>query len=429
MDAARMAHGSKSRRRRWGALSRAALLIAAVALTLLCFEAPVSQAASKDLAPTPYMGWDTYFAFSSRYDEATVLEQASYLISSGLERDGYRLIWLDVGWWKGTRDSAGNITVPATEWPHGLAWLTHTLHAEGFKVGLYTDAGSTGCGGKPAGSYGHYQQDVNQFAAWGFDAVKVDFCGGDDRHLVPKTAYTAFHEAIVHNASHRPMLLDICVFPLPGQAGHGYPPFSRSAFSSYTFGPSDGTSWRTDTDVGNPVAVTFAGVLRNMDADATEPSAAGPGHWNDPDYLGPDHGMNAAQFQTQFSMWSMLAAPLMISDNLSNMSAASYATVTNKQMIAIDQDRLGRQATEVAADGDGEIFNKPLEHGQYAIALLDRGAAPITLSTTLRAIGVPAASSYTLADVWDGTSSTTTGAISVSIAPYSTVVYRVTPAG
>jgi alpha-galactosidase len=407
------------------------LSLAASALAAACLAAPAAstaQASTKVLAATPYMGWDTYFGFSSHYDEATVLEQASYLVTSGLERDGYRLIWLDVGWWKGTRDAAGNITVNPTAWPHGMAWLAQTLHAEGFQVGLYTDVGSVGCGAGTAGSYGHYQQDVNQFARWGFDAVKVDFCGGDARRLVPSTTYAAFHNAIVHNSSHRPMMLDICVFPLPGQAGDGYPPFSRSAFSSYTFGPSDGTSWRTDTDVGNPVAVTFAGVLRNMDADATEPSAAGPGHWNDPDYLGPDRGMSAAQFQTQFSMWSMLAAPLMISDNLTNLAAASYATVTNKQMIAIDQDRLGRQATEVGASGNGEIFKKVLEHGDYAVALLNRGATPISLSTTMKAIGIPAASSYTLASVWDGTSSTTTGTIGATIAPYSTVVYRVTPA-
>ena len=105
--------------------------------------------------------------------EAKVLQQASELVSLGLERRGYRYVWLDVGWWHGTRATGGEITVDERQWPHGLAWLTHTLHASGFLVGLYTDAGPDGCGGGGEGSYGHYQQDANTFAAWGFDAVKV----------------------------------------------------------------------------------------------------------------------------------------------------------------------------------------------------------------------------------------------------------------
>ncbi len=111
------------------------------------------------LAPTPYMGWDTYFAFGSHYNEATVLEQASQMRTKGLLKDGYRYLWLDVGWWQGTRNAAGEITVSPSQWPHGMAWLTRTLHETGLKVGLYTDAGSEGCGGKGQGSYGHYQQE------------------------------------------------------------------------------------------------------------------------------------------------------------------------------------------------------------------------------------------------------------------------------
>ncbi len=252
----------------------------------------VASAASV-LAATPYMGWDTYFALGGKYSEATVLQQASELISLGLRQRGYRYVWLDVGWWHGTRAANGQIIVSPTQWPHGLAWLTRTLHAAGFLVGLYTDAGPNGCGGARQGSYGHYQQDVNTFAAWGFDAVKVDFCGGAEYGLSPAAAYSAFHAAIAANSSRRSMLLSICNFLQPEQYGDGAPPLSESAFSSYSFGPSVGNSWRTDTDVGFPGNVPFADVLRNMDADAASPQAAGPGHWNDPDYLAPDQGMSA----------------------------------------------------------------------------------------------------------------------------------------
>ncbi|HEY3970855.1 MAG TPA: glycoside hydrolase family 27 protein, partial [Solirubrobacteraceae bacterium] len=296
--------------------------------------ADARASAARVLAATPYMGWDTYFALGGKYSEATVLQQASQLISLGLSQRGYRYVWLDVGWWHGTRAANGQIVVSSTQWPHGMRWLASTLHSAGLRVGLYTDAGSTGCGGSHQGSYGHYQQDINTFAAWGFDAVKVDFCGGVARHLQPKAAYTAIHQAILRNASHRPMLLSICDFPEPGQI-KGEPSFGDSAFSSYTFGPSVGNSWRTDTDVGSPGYVTFQTVLRNLDADATHPEAAGPGHWNDPDYLGPDQGLSEAQFATQFSMWAMLAAPLMISGNLISLSSASATTVSNRAAIAI----------------------------------------------------------------------------------------------
>jgi len=384
-----------------------------------------STAATSVLAATPYMGWDTYFAFDRRYSEATVLGQASELISLGLERRGYRYVWLDVGWWHGTRNSGGEITVSPTQWPHGLAWLTRTLHAAGLFVGIYTDAGSNGCGGAGQGSYGHYQQDVNTFAAWGFDAVKVDFCGGAEYHLNPAAAYSAFHAAIAANSSHRPMLLSICNFLQPEQYGEGRPVLDESAFSSYGFGPSVGNSWRTDTDVGVPGDVSFVDVLRNMDADAAAPQAAGPGHWNDPDYLAPDQGMSAAQFATQLSMWAMLAAPLMISDDLRKISPASLAAVQNTEVRAIDQDPGGVQGTLLSSSGNGQVWEKPLIDGSRAVALLNRGSSATRIETTAAAIGLPLASSYALRNVWMHTTSSTRGSISAEVPGDSTVLLRV----
>ena len=373
------------------------------------------------------MGWDTYFALGGKYSEATVLQQASQLISLGLRRRGYRYVWLDVGWWHGTRAANGQITVSPTQWPHGLAWLTRTLHAAGFLVGLYTDAGPNGCGGAGQGSYGHYQQDVNTFAAWGFDAVKVDFCGGAEYGLNPAAAYSAFHAAIAANSSHRSMLLSICNFLQPEQYGEGEPPVSESAFSSYSFGPSVGNSWRTDTDVGFPGNVPFADVLRNMDADAASPQAAGPGHWNDPDYLAPDQGMSATQFRTQFSMWSMLAAPLMISDNLTKIGPSSLTAVQNSEVIAIDQDPGGVQATLLATSGNGQVWVKPLVGGSRAVALLNRGTSAVRISTSARVVGVSSAPSYTVRNLWTHSTSSSSGAISADVPGDSLVLLRVAP--
>jgi hypothetical protein len=379
------------------------------------------------LAATPYMGWDTYFALGGKYSEATVLRQASQLISLGLRQRGYRYVWLDVGWWHGTRAANGQITVSPTQWPHGLAWLTSTLHAAGFLVGLYTDAGPNGCGGAGQGSYGHYQQDVNTFAAWGFDAVKVDFCGGAEYGLKPAAAYSAFHAAIASNSSHRSMLLSICNFLQPEQYGDGAPPLNESAFSSYSFGPSVGNSWRTDTDVGFPGNVQFADVLRNMDADAASPQAAGPGHWNDPDYLAPDQGMSATQFRSQFSMWAMLAAPLMISDNLTKIGPSSLAAVQNSEVIAIDQDPGGAQGTLLSTSGNGQVWVKPLVGGTRAVALLNRGTSAVRIATSASAVGLPSASSYTLRNLWTHSTSSTKGPLDAEVAGDSVVLLRVSP--
>lgn len=379
------------------------------------------------LAPTPYMGWDTYFTFGAHFDEASVLAQASQLVTRGLARDGYRYVWLDVGWWQGTRNAAGEITVSATQWPHGMQWLTSTLHAAGLKVGLYTDAGNEGCGGAHQGSYGHYQQDVNTFAAWGFDAVKVDFCGGVRQGLEPAGAYTAFHEAILHNSSHRPMLLSICDYLQPGQFATEVPSLQNSTFSSYTFGPSSGNSWRTDTDVGVPGDIEFGSVLRNLDADAAQPEAAGPGHWNDPDYLGPDQGMSAAQFRSQFSMWAMLAAPLMVSANMISLSSASQTTISNREAISIDQDPAGLQARLLAASGNGQVWVKPLANGARAVALLNRGSGTLRIATTTVAVGMPAAGGYLIRNVWTGAVSSvgSPGGIAASVPADSTVLVKV----
>jgi len=173
--------------------------------------------------------------------------------------------------------------------------------------------------------------------------------------------------------------------------------------------------------------VYFSNVLRNMDADAAAPQAAGPGHWNDPDYLAPDQGMSATQFRSQLSMWAMLAAPLMISDNLTKISASSLAAVQNSEVLAIDQDPAGVQGTLLSSAGDGEVWVKPLLGGSRAIALLNRGSSPIDIQTSAAAAGLPSAASYALRDVWTHTTSSTAGAIGAVVPGDSTLLLRVSP--
>jgi alpha-galactosidase len=388
--------------------------------------AGTTQACTPDgLACTPYMGWNTYYGLGGSYDEATVENVADSLVSSGLAAAGYKIVWLDAGWWSGSRDANGNITVSSAQWPGGMSAFTSYIHSKGLLAGIYTDAGSNGCAGQGEGSYGHYQQDVDTFASWGFDAVKVDFCGGTQLQLDPEQAYSQFSQAIANDSPHRPMIFNICNPFEPGEYGNGYPSYDRSVYNSYSFGPGIANSWRTDTDVGFVHSIAFSDVLRNLDADAAHPEAAGPGHWNDPDYLGPELGMTPAEFQAQLSMWSMEAAPLIIGSDVRTLSASSIGSLTNREILAIDQDPAGQQATVLANEGSGQVWVKTLSNGDRAVALLNRGSTPLVLSTTASDIGLPSASAYNLRDVWQHATTETAGRIAADVPPDSVVVYRV----
>ena len=380
------------------------------------------------LAPVPYMGWNTYYGVGGIFDERTIISVANALLHRGLAKAGYDIVWLDFGWASGKRTRRGALVVDRHQWPHGLLWLTEWLHRHGLLAGIYTDAGTSGCHGQGVGSLGHYEQDADQFAAWGFDAVKVDFCGAGEAGLVPKPAYVRFARALANNSSHRKMLLNVCNFWVPGQINGTLPTYGNSAYASYRWAPRIGQSWRTDTDIGFTRKIQFVNVLRNLDHDAAHPTAAGPGHWNDPDYLGPELGMTDSESQAQFSMWAIVAAPLILGSDPRALSPATITMLENRQVIAVDRDPLGIQGTVVEQEGSGQVWSKPLIGGQAAVALLNRGAQPLQISATASQAGLRSAPSYTAHDLWAGTTERTAGAISALVPPDSVVLYRVTPA-
>ncbi len=377
------------------------------------------------LAATPYMGWNTYYGVGGTFDENAILSVANALVDQGLAKAGYRIVWLDFGWASGKRDSRGDLIIDPQQWPHGLAWLTAWLHGHGLLAGIYTDAGASGCSHQGVGSLGHYQQDANAFGAWGFDAVKLDFCGAGQQGLSPQQQYTQFATALTNNASHRPMLLNVDNFWVPGQIDGVRPSLADSAYSNYQWARHIAQSWRTDTDIGFTRNVRFGNVLRNLDHNAAHPRAAGPGHWNDPDYLGPELGMTNAEAQAQLSMWAIVAAPLILGSDPRSLSAASIAMLENPQVIAIDQDPLGVQGTPIQQQGAGQVWVKPLAGGGRAVALLNRGPTALSIVTSARAVGLPLARDYGLQDLWMATTRTTTGAIGALVPPHSAVLYRV----
>jgi alpha-galactosidase len=370
------------------------------------------------------MGWNTYYGVGGVFSQQTITSVASTMVSDGLARSGYRIVWLDFGWASGARDSHGNLTVSPTQWPHGLRWLTSWLHQRHLLAGIYTDAGRSGCYGEGVGSYGHYQQDANQFAAWGFDAVKVDFCGAGQEGFLPRPLYAAFAKALANNSSHRPMLLNVCNFWVPGQINGKKPTYANSSYANYQWAGKIAQSWRTDTDVGGTGSVLWVNVLRNLDRDAAHPKAAGPGHWNDPDYLGPQLGMTLVEAKAQLSMWAVVAAPLMLGSDPRKLSAATIKMLENSQVIAVDQDRLGIQGTVVAKSGFGQVWVKPLVRGQRAVALLNRGSVPLRITTTARAVGLPKRGSYKLTNLWSHLSRPTTGKISAVVPADGAILYR-----
>jgi hypothetical protein len=240
------------------------------------------------------------------------------------------------------------------------------------------------------------------------------------------------------------MILNVCDFWEPGGEGGGLPSIADSSWDAYSWAPSVAQSWRTDTDIGLRNNVVFANVLRNLDQDSTSQtalrttptiqSAAGPpgssgiawGHWNDPDYLAPKLGMTDTQAQSQFSMWAMVAAPLILGSDPRALSPATTSMLENPQVIAIDQDPLGVQGSLLSQSGSGQVWVKPLANGDRAVALFNRGSGPLQISTTASAVGLPQASSYKLANLWTNATTATTGDISANVPSDAVVLYRVT---
>jgi alpha-galactosidase len=405
-------------------VARPRALLGLAAALVMIMVLPLSSKAAI-LAPTPYMGWNTYYGVGGYFNEATIKSVANSLISSGLARAGYRIVWLDFGWATGGRDSNGQLVVDPTQWPDGMAGLTAWLHQQGLQAGIYTDAGATGCNGQGVGSYGHYQQDANTFAAWGFDAVKVDFCGAGQEGMTPQPAYTAFANALSNNSSHRPMLLNVCNFWVPGQIDGTNPSLANSSYDNYLWAPQIAQSWRTDTDIGFTRNVVFTNVLRNLDHDAAHPEAAGPGHWNDPDYLGPELGMTSTEAQSQLSMWVLLAAPLILGSDPRALSSTTLTMLGNAQVIAIDQDPLGAQGTLLQQSGSGQVWVKRLASGARAVALFNRGTSAMHITTTASAIGLPKARRYQLQNLWTNQTTTTKGTITALVPAHGVVLYRV----
>jgi hypothetical protein len=344
----------------------------------------------------PPMGWASWNTFAAKINYDVIKGQADAIVSSGLKAAGYQYVNIDEGWWQGTRDAAGNITIDTTEWPGGMKAIADYIHGLGLKAGIYTDAGKAGCGyyyptGRPAapnsGAEGHYEQDFLQFSKWGFDFVKVDWCGGSAEGISAKDAYTAISDAIKKATAQtgRPMVFSVCEW------GSNAP---------WNWAPAISTMWRTSQDIiyyGNKAEISR--VFGNFDS-AQHPTAQSPGHYNDPDMLivgMPDFTL--AQNRTHMAMWAISGAPLLAGNDVATMSADTKSVLTNSEVIAIDQDPLAKQGTKVSDSNGLQVYSKVLSGtGRRAVLLLNRGTAAATITVKFTDIGLGA--TVSVRDIW-----------------------------
>ncbi|MFE6158767.1 glycoside hydrolase family 27 protein [Streptomyces sp. NPDC056486] len=368
-----------------GTAALAALLVAATlspaapAAAADRTPAPPRQPTDTPLAPTPYMGWNTYFGLGAP-TEKDVKSVADFLVGSGLKESGYNIVWLDGGWQADTpRDSEGHLAANAERFPSGIPALVDYLHRRGLKAGIYTDAG-TYDGGKSCGlgSRGHYSEDARQFADWKVDAIKVDFLCGIAEKADPQPAFKEFSEAV--RKTGRPMLLNLCN-PLTDDWGVPHTP-AQDAHNSYQFGPRLADSWRTGTDVafGTPSENQWPNILRNMDANMAHPEAQSPGHYNDPDYLIPlrrlkdgTPELSTEESTTQLVLWALMGSPLVIGSDPRTLPQDMIDTLRNPEIIGVDQDPLAIQGVRVASDATGDVYSKVLKGaGHRTVVLLNR---------------------------------------------------------
>jgi len=417
------------------ATASAGLLMAVPATAATAAAAPASArpgaaaatAQYPNLAPTPPMGWNDWSYYQCGETEQNVLANAKALVTSGLAAKGYNTVTIDDCWMAPNRDANGNLVANPTTFPDGMAYVGKQLHAMGLKFGIYEDAGTSTCGGYP-GSMGHWTEDADLFASWGVDYVKLDGCNvpdypGENDEQSYYTAYSAMSSALLKSG--RPMV------------------FSISA-PAYFQGTSDwdtvikwsaqlGNLWRegADTALGQESgAAKWDAITYNYGYNVGLADLQSPGRWNDPDFLlAGDSGLTQDEIQSQVALWSMMAAPLISSTDLTKLSAGALAALGNQAVIAVDQDPLGLQGRLVQQGTGYNVLSKPLTGGDRAVALFNSSDSAQTVTTSAATAGFGSGSSFLLKNLETGAVTQTTGTISVDVPPHGTAIFRVSPGG
>jgi len=389
---------------------------------LLAGAAPVFAQKFEGLALTPPMGWNSWNTFASHINETVVKETADAMVANGMRDAGYQYIVIDDCWALKDRDANDQLVPDPAKFPGGLKALGDYLHARGFKFGMYSCAGSKTCGGYP-GSMGHEYQDARQFAAWGVDYLKYDWCNVGTRDA--REAYTTMRDAI--HAAGRPMVFSICEWGTAkpwewaADVGHLWRT-TGDILDCYDCKQRWAQGWKVILDLQHSLVSPAFG------PDDSIGKYAGPGHWNDPDMLEVGNaGLTLPEARAHFSMWCMLAAPLIAGNDVRHMTPEIRAILTDRDVIGIDQDPLGREGWRYRAEPGREIWVRQLAGGAWAVALLNTGAAAADLALDLPSMWL-FDGKFAVRDVWAKKDVGTNAQIlTAHLASHDVALLRLTP--
>jgi alpha-galactosidase len=355
------------------------------------------------IARTPAMGWNSWNHFGCDVSAQLIRETADAIVASGMRDAGYQYIVID-DCWQVARDGTGRLLADSTRFPGGIKPLADYVHTRGLKFGIYTDAGRKTCQGRP-GTYGHEQQDARTFAAWGVDYVKEDWCYAEG--LDAPTQYAKFRDALA--AAGRPIVFSICEW---------------GSHMPWEWGPRTGNLWRTTTDIED----NWNSMLSNLDISGQHAAAAGPGAWNDPDMLEVGNGgMTDDEYRAHFSLWAIMAAPLIAGNDVRALSEATRDILLNREVIAVDQDSMGVQGTLVSERApELQVWMKPLADGSRAVALLNRSALQTVIGASWWRLQLSGPAH--VRDLWAHADlGTVTGHVSATVPAHGVVMLRIAP--
>jgi len=400
-----------------------AIVATTVAGAALAAVSPVSAAPGSP-AVRPPLGWNSWNTFGCDIDEVKIRAAADAMVSSGMRAAGYEYVVVDDCWQATTRDGAGKLRSDPVRFPSGMKALGDYIHGKALKFGIYQAPREETCAqyfnavGGATGALGHEQQDANTFASWGVDFLKYDWCSPWGTLNDQVAGFSKMRDAL--RATGRPIVYSINSNSVHANTG-----------PSYNWGAVADT-WRTTEDITDRwstgcSADCFMGIAEILDVQAPLHSWAGPQHWNDPDMLevGVRGTFTPTENRAHFSMWAIMAAPLIAGNDITSMPADVRTVLTNQDVLAINQDSAGRQAQRVRDFGETEVWAKTLSDGSAAVALLNRSGSTATVTTSATEAGMPTAGGYQLFDVWTKAARNTSGTISATVPPHGVVMYRV----
>lgn len=393
-----------------------------------------TAAKGKLLAPTPPMGWNDWAHYKCGISAGTILDNARALVRSGLASAGYDTVTIDDCWMENHRDAAGNLLPDPERFPQGMKSMAQSVHAMGLKFGIYEDAGYSTCAGfagsgeAKGGGNAHFFQDARLFASWGVDYLKLDGCnvyipsGGSQAEAYRK-AYA--EESAALQSVGRPIVFS--------ESAPAYFQGRPSWYDVLTWVRNYGQLWREGSDIANfnaadPARSRFQSVLWNYAYNLPLGRFQKPGNWNDADFIiGGDPGMSLAESRSQFALWSMMSAPLILSSDVSLLSPQAIAILSNHAVIHIDQDPLGRMATLVRRDPAVDVLLKKLRNGDYAVAVLNHGGASAQVRLRPADLGFAANAGCKLdaQDLWSHAYLPAVSALQSTVASHDTAIWRI----